>query len=83
MALSNNDVTILQEVVNTNGKCLDSKRCMMCPFRGMCLPEFAHPNPPTQPQRLKMAVDVLTNHALIEHELISSDEVQKDYKWEK
>ena len=82
MALSNNDLVILQEIVSLDGKCLDSKRCLMCPFRVMCLPEFANPNPPTQPQRLQMALDVLSHHALVDDEL-TSDEVQKDYKWQK
>ena len=66
MALTNNDANILQEIVNLDGKCMDSKRCKLCPFRVMCLPEFLNPNPPTPEQRAKMSLDVITHHALVD-----------------
>lgn len=82
MALSTSDKTVLEEIVATDGKCMDSKRCQKCPFRAICLPEFLYPVPPSQPQRLKMAEDVLTHHYLIDDD-IEIEEIKKDYKWDK
>lgn len=66
MALSNNDTQILEQIVNLDGKCMDSQRCKICPFRVMCLPEFLNPLPPSPEQRAKMALDVMTHHALVD-----------------
>ena len=66
MALCKEDAIILQEVVELEGSCLQKKRCLQCPFRSMCLPEFLNPTPPTKTQRLNMALDILTHHALID-----------------
>jgi len=82
MALSQTDKDVLEEIVQTDGQCLDSKRCAKCPFRAICLPEFLNPVPPSQPQRLKMAQDVLTHHYLIDDE-IEVEDIKKDYKWDK
>ena len=82
MALSTTDKDVLEEIVATDGQCLLSRRCAKCPFRAICLPEFLNPNPPTQPQRLKMAQDVLAHHYLIDSE-VELEEIQKDYKWDK
>ena len=82
MALSTLDKDVLEEIVATDGKCMDSKRCQKCPFRVICLPEFLNPIPPSQPQRLKMAQDVLTHHYLIDAE-IEIEEIQKDFQWDK
>jgi hypothetical protein len=79
MALNNQDAQVLQEIVDTSGKCMDSNRCKICPFRVMCLPEFLNPKPPTTSQREKMAIDVLTHHALIDEE-ISIEEHQWNKK---
>jgi hypothetical protein len=79
MALSTEDQRVLQEIVDKEGNCLDSKRCIRCPFRAKCLPEFLDPNPPSQPQRLRMAMGVLTHHLLIEED--SVDGVEQDYEW--
>lgn len=68
MALSHNDTFILEEIVDLDGKCLDSQRCKQCPFRVMCLPEFLNPTPPTEKQRAKMALDVITHHALVDEQ---------------
>lgn len=68
MALSNNDTRILEQIVELDGKCMDSQRCKLCPFRVMCLPEFLNPIPPTQEQRSKMALDVITHHALVDED---------------
>lgn len=68
MALSNNDTRILEQIVDLDGKCMDSQRCKLCPFRVMCLPEFLNPNPPTPEQRAKMAIDVITHHALVDEQ---------------
>lgn len=68
MALSSNDTRILEQIVDLDGKCMDSQRCKLCPFRVMCLPEFLNPIPPTQEQRAKMALDVMTHHALVDEE---------------
>lgn len=80
MSLSKNDAQILEQIVTLDGKCMDSQRCKLCPFRAMCLPEFIHPNPPTQEQRAKIALDVLTHHALVDEESPISPE---DHKWDK
>ena len=78
MALSVSDRNTLEEIVQLDGQCLDSKRCQRCPFRAMCLPEFLNVVPPSEPQRLKMAQDILTHYYLID------DQVEiKDHKWDK
>jgi hypothetical protein len=66
MALSTLDKNILEEIVETDGQCMSSKRCERCPFRAICLPEFLNPIPPSQEQRLKMAQDVLAHYYLID-----------------
>lgn len=77
MSLSKIDRDTLEEIVTLEGHCLDSKRCQRCPFRAICLPEFLNPIPPSEPQRLQMAQDILTHHYLID------DTVEvEDYKWE-
>jgi hypothetical protein len=78
MALNAPDRDTLEEIVKLDGQCLDSKRCQRCPFRAICLPEFLNPIPPSQPQRLKMAQDVLTHHYLIDEDMDI-----KDHKWDK
>jgi len=60
------DEKILEEIVEVQGKCMDSERCVTCPFRSMCLPEFLYPNPPSPNQRFNMAMDVLTHNALVD-----------------
>lgn len=80
MALSSKDARTLQEIVDLDGSCMNSKRCDICPFKAMCLPEFLFPNPPTPEQRAKMALDVMTHHALVDE-----DEVLdiKKHQWDK
>lgn len=68
MALNNNDAQVLEDIVKLDGKCMESQRCKVCPFRVMCLPEFLNPIPPTQAQRAKMALDVMTHHALVDEQ---------------
>lgn len=82
MGLSVTDKDILEEIVSVDGQCMSSKRCERCPFRAICLPEFLNPVPPSQPQRLKMAIDVLTHHALIDDSM-NIEDINKDYKWDK
>jgi len=77
MALSSSDKNTLEEIVKTDGQCLDSARCRRCPFRAACLPEFLNPIPPSPPQRLKMAQDVLAHHYLIDDD-VEIEEFQKD-----
>ena len=79
MALSKSDASILDKIIELNGKCMDSQRCKLCPFRAMCLPEFINPRPPTQEQRATMALDVLTHHALVDDTPLQVEE----YKWDK
>lgn len=82
MALSDSDKTTLEEIVATQGQCLDSKRCEKCPFRGICLPEFRiRGGQPTPKQRFDKAMDVLTHHYLIDED-VEVEEIKKDYKWE-
>lgn len=78
MALSDSDKEILEEIVSISGQCLDSKRCQKCPFRAICLPDFLNTVPPSQPQRLKMAQDVLTHHYLIDDDIDI-----REHKWDK
>jgi len=78
MALGHKDKHILQEILSLEGKCMESIRCMECPFRAMCLPDFLNPVPPTSTQREKMASDILINNALLDEEIVFSD-----YKWSK
>ncbi len=66
MSLSNKDKKILSEIVAISGNCLESKRCSECPFRSVCLPEFLNPRPLTRPQRLNMALDVLSYNMLLD-----------------
>lgn len=47
----------------------------------MCLPEFLNPVPPTTQQRAKMALDVLTHHALVDEEAETQGLV--DFTWDK
>jgi hypothetical protein len=79
MALTQGDKDVLEEIVKLDGQCLESSRCKRCPFRAICLPEFLNPVPPSQPQRLKMAQDVLAHHYLIDEDM----EVEQDFKWDK
>ena len=62
------DAATLQEIVELEGNCLSKDRCMRCPFRAMCLPEFLNPAPPTKNQRFTMALDILTHNALMDHD---------------
>lgn len=80
MALSNNDNFILERIVELEGNCMESQRCKLCPFRGMCLPEFVHQNPPTPEQRTKMALDVLAHHALVDDQTPLQVE---EFRWDK
>ncbi len=64
--LSKDDETTLEEIIDLNGKCMDSARCSRCPFRSMCLPEFLNPVPPSPIQRSNMAIDILTHSALMD-----------------
>lgn len=78
MSLSEQDELILNQIVDLDGKCMESSRCLECPFRSMCLPEFLNPIPPTTQQRAKIALDVLTHHVLVDEDLLI-----EDYKWHK
>lgn len=80
MALTNNDSRILQEIIDLDGKCLDSQRCKLCPFRVMCLPEFLNPTPPTPEQRTKMALDVTMHHVLADEDEVLDIE---QHRWDK
>ena len=78
--LNSNDEKILQEIIDLDGKCLDSKRCQGCPFRAVCLPEFLYPVPPTQQQRLRIALDVLANQSIL-GDSTESSAVQSSHGW--
>ena len=77
MALSSSDRDVLEEIVKLDGQCMESTRCRRCPFRSICLPDFLNPIPPTQPQRLKMAQDVLTHHYLIDED--SDQDISQEF----
>ena len=78
MSLSDVDKTILQEIVNETGKCLHAKRCLLCPFRSQCLPEFLYPYPPTETQRFSMALNILSHHLLM-GDGITAEEIKDHY----
>lgn len=80
MSLSKNDADILEQIVKLEGNCMDSQRCKACPFRGICLPEFIYPNPPTQQQREQMALSVLVHHALVDE---ASPLKVEEFQWDK
>lgn len=80
MALSANDTQVLEDIASLEGDCMDSKRCKVCPFRAMCLPEFLYPMPPTKEQRLKLALDVMTHHALVDE---SNPLNIEEHRWDK
>jgi|GEM_PF-4002274 len=82
MPLSDSDKQTMQEIIDTQGACLDSKRCQKCPFRSACLPEFLNPNPPSQPQRLQMAMDILAHNYLIDDD-ITIEEAKEEFAWDK
>ena len=63
--LSKKDILILQEIIDLKGHCLFSTRCVECPFRSNCLPEFLNTVPPTQSQRMNMALDVIAYQELL------------------
>ena len=80
MALTDSDARILQQIVDADGNCMDSKRCQKCPFRAMCLPEFLVFPPPSPEARVKLALDVMTHHALVDE----TEELDvKQHKWDK
>ena len=79
MALNNNDERIMQEIVDLDGHCMESKRCVACPFRSLCLPEFLYPSPPTPEKRAKMALDVMTHHALVDDQDLDLEA----HRWDK
>lgn len=73
MALSKEDIEILEDIVSSNGNCLKESRCKKCPFRSQCLPEFLYPNPPSKQERLRMSLDVLTYNSLMEEEVCPNE----------
>ena len=80
MALTDNDSRILEEIVELEGNCMHSQRCKVCPFRAMCLPEFLYQPPPTPEQRAKMALDVITHHALVDEQ---GELNVEEHRWDK
>ena len=78
MALNNSDIKVLQEIVDKEGACLDSKRCGMCPFRGTCLPEFIQSKRPSKQQRFQKALNVLTFHHLLEGDQVEEEKESKE-----
>lgn len=63
--ITKKDRQILDEIINLEGKCLSSSRCLECPFKALCLPQFLAPAPLPQYKRLKMAVDVIAYNDLL------------------
>lgn len=76
--LSKQDIDVLNQVIETEGKCLNSKRCQLCPFRAMCLPEFLL-IPLTPNQRFNKALEILTHHSLLDENL-EVEEYLEDHK---
>ena len=79
MALTANDQQILEEIIQTEGDCLDGHtRCQGCPFRSMCLPEFLNTKTPTKRQRFDLALRILTHHALLDPNIDIND-IKQEY----
>lgn len=58
---------ILEEIVNSNGNCLDSKRCKKCPFARVCLVEsLKNKKLPTKNKRFQMALEFIVNDIIME-----------------
>lgn len=66
MSLIQKEMNILQEIIDLEGKCLDSIRCSKCPFRATCLPTFLDDSPISHQKRLRMALDVLSYDAILD-----------------
>ena len=68
---------ILEEIVELSGSCLEAKRCSVCPFAAVCLPEFVkdRESRPSKTERANMAADVLVRVDLLGEE----DEPQEQY----
>lgn len=79
MNLTQKNKRVLGEIVALDGQCLDSKRCLDCPFKTKCLPEFLYPKPLTQKQRLNMALDALSGNLLLDDE-INLETIETDNK---
>lgn len=64
--------TLLQEIIDLGGDCLDAKRCCRCPFAFVCLIEFAKcaKDPKTRiaskQDRFNIALNVVTRDALMD-----------------
>lgn len=78
MSLSEQDSKVLQEIVDTQGNCIDSKRCPLCPFRAMCLPEYLNKAPLSTQRRLSLALEILSHQWLIDAEITTTD-IKEDY----
>jgi hypothetical protein len=78
--LSEKDRKVLQEIIDTDGKCLDSNRCNMCPFRSICLPEFLNTSPPSPQQRINMALAIIIHDELFQGGL-DLEQVQTSNGW--
>ena len=66
--ISDKHQDVLQEIIELKGSCLDAPRCLACPFKKECLPEFVKGEGGaklSKPQRMNKAVDLLTNLELI------------------
>jgi len=68
--LDDNDIGILEEIIDIDGDCLGSTRCLSCPFRKNCLPKFLRPahERPSKSERVNAALDILTRHTLLDDE---------------
>lgn len=77
MKLSDNEKIILEQIVQVDGDCLKRERCIRCPFKTSCLPEFiTSPKvPPTKNQRFEMALDALTR------DILMNDEDEQEPLW--
>jgi len=69
---------IIQEIIDLDGDCLDYVRCLECPFKSTCLPEFLNIKSPSKAQRESMAL-----RALVHHSLLEDDSNIEAYTWDK
>lgn len=65
-------IEILEEILSLEGKCLSHSRCVDCPFKEKCLPEFIKDtNRLSSNERSNMALDALSYNHLLDDELVS------------
>lgn len=66
--MNNNDTEVLQAIIDLDGNCLKSIRCIKCPFKHVCLPKFLEKRLSHQ-QRVNMALSHIVNTSLLDDDI--------------